>query len=197
MSTNITKHKNNLNPFIKFERIKNEIKLIEEDLNFYLNNKELFNEITKQDENIKFDTKYINTKNILYKSNLSIQDAFCELKKVKYIANYISDNGNYKLLKSIKEKFGIEFIQKAKDINILSLLNKSFQDNMNLKMIENIKSILGSSKINYVNDNNINYELYLTPDITKVKMFSQIVEIKKAILNIKSILGTYELVRII
>jgi len=41
---------------------------------------------------------------------------------------------------------------------------------------------------------NVQYELYLTPDTMKVKLFSRMTEIKKAIQNIENKIGFWDMV---
>ena len=42
---------------------------------------------------------------------------------------------------------------------------------------------------------NVEYELYLTPDTLKVKLFTKMMEIKKAIQNLENKIGVWDIVR--
>jgi hypothetical protein len=59
-----------------------------------------------------------------------------------------------------------------------------------MKIINNLKSQ------NIDNFNNVEYELYITPDTQKVKLFTKIMDLKKSIQNIESKIGSWDMVKI-
>lgn len=165
VSTNISD--NNSNPFMKFESLKTEIDMIEKDLEFYKNNKELFES--------KF--KY------------SFSNAYEELIKLKKISEFVNNSDNYKILKYIVKKHGPDVLENK---DIISLLNSKMYDKTNQKLLNNMNLIneLKDSKINNFDD--LSFELYLTPDTEQIKMFSQIVEIQKQIEDLQEKIGKYD-----
>lgn len=163
---------NEENPFSKFERLKQEIDLIEKDLKFYSENPDVFNQ----------------------KFNYSVKAAFSELNKLKIVSDFIKEKENFVIMKSIYTKHGIKSTDKAKESNLLSLLNSQIIDKTSSRLISNIKTINDISKAKPESSDNIQYELYLTPDTSKVKLFSQIVEIQKELDELKDKLGGYDIV---
>ena len=79
----------------------------------------------------------------------------------------------------------------------LSLLNKHIYDKLNEHVLNKLR-IINRLKVEDINDfENIEYELYLTPDTTKVKLYTKLIEIKKFLTNIESRIGDWDLVIII
>lgn len=160
------------NPFMKFENIKREIDLIESDFEFYKKNPNFFKE----------------------KFNYSVEKAFEELKKIKSIADYVKTKENYLTLNKLYNKFGGRVLDDAKKKNMLSLLNKSLLEENSTKLLSNIKTIHEVSTTKPGISNDICYELYLTPDSSKLKIFSQVIEIQKEVENLKEQLGNFDIV---
>jgi hypothetical protein len=74
------------------------------------------------------------------------------------------------------------------------LLNKRIYEKLNEHLLNklNIISQLRSNKINNLGD--IQYELFLTPDIQKVKLFTKLIELKKKMVNFESKIGNWDTV---
>lgn len=142
--------------------------MIEKDLEFYKNNKELFES--------KF--KY------------SFSNAYEELNKLKKISEFVNNSNNYKVLKEIVKKHGPNILENRE---ILALINSKMFEKNNQKLMNNMSLIneIKDSKIHNFDD--LSFELYLTPDTEQIKMFSQIVEIQKQIDDIQEKIGKYDL----
>jgi len=76
------------------------------------------------------------------------------------------------------------------------LLNKQIYDRLNDHLINKLNVInhLRAEKVKDLND--VEYELYLTPDTTKIKLFTKMSETKASLLSIKSKIGEWDVVRI-
>ena len=154
-----------------FDKIKREIDLIEKDINFYLENVLLT--IIQKDA---------------FKDKKSLDKAFNEIKNLKVVCNFITESSNFKVLEEIKNK-NIKINQEN-----LSLLNKHIYDKLNEHVLNKLR-IINRLKVENINDfQNVEYELYLTPDTTKVKLYTKLIEIKKFLSNIESRIGDWDIV---
>jgi predicted small metal-binding protein len=169
-STNV--NSNIENPFDKFWKIKKEIDLIEEDIKFYKENPEFFKE--------KF--KY------------SIDKANEELEVLKKIADYMKNKENFSIIKNIVNKLGSRFSEKAVKANVLSLFNRKVLESQGNEIKNHINALQKMSEDRPDAQENIRYEIYLTPDSVKTKMFSQLVDIEKNMEIIKDVIGNYDIV---
>jgi hypothetical protein len=170
VSTDITD--NNDNPFERFERIKKEIEYIENDISFYKNNQELFKQ----------------------KFNYSYESAYEEVSKLKSVTDFMRKSENFSLIKEIIKK-DKKFL--GPDKNVVSLLNKKNIEENNKNLLKNI-NLINSIKGNKITDfDKICYELYLTPDTSHIKLYSQIVDIQKMIEDLQEKIGNYDLVSLI
>lgn len=149
------------NPLSKFNRIQSEIAKIEADINFYKANEQAF------------------------KGEVSLEKCIDELNKLKLISNYISDSPNFRKLQHILS------IKGAKDSNKYNIFNKEIYQKLNehlLKRLSIINKLKAQNPSEYAN---IEYELYITPDIEKVKQYSKISEIKQSLSNIEKRIGEW------
>ena len=153
------------NPLLEFSRLQKEVELIEKDLSFYLENKDK------------------------YKSIAPIEITFEELNKLKYIMKYITSSNNFEKLKKISEiqaKSGIKINEDK-----YNLLNKKIYDKLETQLSENLKNIKKLKEENLINYNNIEYELFLTPDNEKMKQFKELDEIIQQINKIENKIGKW------
>lgn len=149
------------NPLSKFNRIQSEIAKIEADINFYKANEQAF------------------------KGEVSLEKCIDELNKLKLISNYINDSPNFRKLQHILS------IKGAKDSNKYNIFNKEIYQKLNehlLKRLSIINKLKAQNPSEYAN---IEYELYITPDIEKVKQYSKISEIKQSLNNIEKRIGEW------
>jgi ATP-dependent Zn protease len=90
---------------------------------------------------------------------------------------------------------------KNKNINLekenYSLLNMRVYEKLNEHLLNKIKIINRLKTDSIEKYDNVEYELYLTPDTTKVKLFTKMMEIKKAIQNMENKIGNWDVVKII
>jgi hypothetical protein len=110
------------------------------------------------------------------------------LKNLKLVCNFITESSNFKVVEEIKNKN----IKMNKEN--LSLLNKDIYDKLNEHVLNKLR-VINRLKVEHINDyENVEYELYLTPDTTKVKLFTKLIEIKKFLSNIELRIGDWDLV---
>ena len=153
------------NPIVKFNRIKTEIDLIENDLKFYSEHKETF------------------------KGEVSLEKTKEELIKLKQLANYIKNSENYKTLEKINEN--VKKNNQTLNTNQLEILNKKLYEKLSEKLLDRI-NIINKLKAENPNDfNNIEYELFVSPDTEKIKNFNKISELKKTISSIEDKIGDW------
>ena len=152
------KKSTNESPLLAFDKLQKEVELIEKDLEYYKSNKDS------------------------YKSVASIEDSMEELNKLKYIISYINSSNNFEKLKKIDQnlqKNGIKM-----DEENYNLLNKKIYNNLEEKLNERLNNIKKLKNENPINYNNIEYELFLTPNNDKMKQFK---ELDKLVLKINDI----------
>jgi len=109
---------------------------------------------------------------------------------LRTICGFISNTDNYKVINEIRSKNPT--LEKDK----YSILNKKIYETLNEQIIHKVK-IFNFLKGNKKTDNlseNVNYELYLTPDTTKVRLFSKMIEIKRGINDMEQKIGNWDIV---
>jgi len=120
-----------------------------------------------------------------------LEKALFELKKLKTVAEHLADSENYNTIKEIKEK-NIKLDKEG-----LNLFNRSIYEKLNehlLHKLNIINQLKSNNKLNNLSD--FQYELYLTPDIQKVKLFMKLTEIKKKMNLLETKIGSWDLVMI-
>ena len=153
------------NPISTFIRLQKEVEIIEKDLQYYLENKDK------------------------YKSVVPLETSLEELKKLKYIINYVNSSNNFAKLKKLNEienKNGIKINE-----DNYNILNKKIYNNLDEQLkqkLNNIKKLKDENPLNY---KNIEYELYLTPDNEKMKLFKELDELVLKINEIEEKIGTW------
>ena len=153
------------NPISTFIRLQKEVEIIEKDLQYYLENKDK------------------------YKSVVPLETSLEELKKLKYIINYVNSSNNFAKLKKLNEienKNGIKINE-----DNYNILNKKIYNNLDEQLnqkLNNIKKLKNENPLNY---KNIEYELYLTPDNEKMKLFKELDELVLKINEIEEKIGTW------
>lgn len=124
----------------------------------------------------------------LFKGKYPLDKAFTEIRNLKIISDYIYSSENYKIVEEIKNKN----INLEKDS--YNLLNKRIYEKLNEHLLNKVK-ILNHLKTDKIeNYENVEYELYLTPDTTKVKLFTKLIDIKKVIQDLESKIGNWDIV---
>jgi hypothetical protein len=162
-SNNILKE----NPLVTFNKLQEEVELIEKDLNYYSKNKDS------------------------YKSVVPIETSLEELNKLKYIIKYINSSSNFEKLKKINE------IQKKNNIAVkednYNLLNKKLYNKLEEQLEKRLNNIKKLKKENPMNYQNIEYELFLTLDNEKMKQLKELDELVLKINDIEKKIGKWNL----
>ena len=156
------------NPLSTFLKLQKEVEIVENDLNYYLQNKDKYNSIVPLETSLE------------------------ELNKLKYIINYVNSSNNFAKLKKINEienKSGIKI-----NNNNYNLLNKKVYNNLDEQLNQKLNTIKKLKMENPINFNNIEYELYLTPDKEKMKQFKALDEIVLKINEIEGKIGKWNFI---
>jgi hypothetical protein len=110
------------------------------------------------------------------------------LKNLKIVSEYIVNSENYKNIKEIADS-GIKL---SKDEYFL--LNKRAFEQLNEHLINKVKIVNRLKAVNIQPYNNVEFELYLTPDTSKVRLYTKLIEIRKMITNIENKIGNWDIV---
>ena len=154
------------NPISKFMSLKSKIDSIEKEINLYSENADLIN------------------------SDKSMENCLIKLKKIKEAANFISQSKNFMELKKIIDE---QKLNKTEKLENFAILQKKMNENLNMHLI-NRANIISRLKAENPDDfNNLDYQLFVTPETKKLKKLSKIIEIKKKLENIKNLLGEWDM----
>ena len=153
------------NPLIKFNKLKTKIEELEKELQIYSQSQNL----VQHDE--------------------TLDEYFERFKKLKETLNFISNSKNYYELKRILDS------NKTNDKNMdkFKILQMKMIENLNMHLINRANIINQLKSDNPEEYNNVDYELYITPESKKIKKISKILEIKNKLNNIKEKLGNIEI----
>ena len=152
------------NPLIKFNNLKIKIDELEKDLKIYSQSQNLI----QHDE--------------------TLDEYFDRFKKLKETLNFIADSKNYHELKKIIDS------QKNNNISLdkYKILQMKMIENLNIHLI-NRANILNKLKSENPGEyNNIDYELYITPETKKIKKMTKILQIKEKLQKIKEKIDNFE-----
>lgn len=159
--------KNKENLLKTYNDLKEEIDLIEKDLNYYKDNKDK------------------------YKSIAPIETSFEELNKLKYIISYIDSSSNLEKLKKIEDitkKFNLKI-----DENNYNILNKKLYDDLDEELNNRLNKFKKLKNENPANYKNFEYELFLSPDNEKMKQYKALDEIILKINQIEEKIGNWNI----
>ena len=159
--------KNKENLLKTYNDLKEEIDLIEKDLNYYKDNKDK------------------------YKSIAPIETSFEELNKLKYIISYIDSSSNLEKLKKIEDitkKFNLKI-----DENNYNILNKKLYDDLDEELNNRLNKLKKLKNENPSNYKNFEYELFLSPDNEKIKQYKALDEIILKINQIEEKIGNWNI----
>jgi hypothetical protein len=159
--------KNKENLLKTYNDLKEEIDLIEKDLNYYKDNKDK------------------------YKSIAPIETSFEELNKLKYIISYIDSSSNLEKLKKIEDitkKFNLKI-----DENNYNILNKKLYDDLDEELNNRLNKLKKLKNENPANYKNFEYELFLSPDNEKMKQYKALDEIILKINQIEEKIGNWNI----
>ena len=159
--------KNKENLLKTYNDLKEEIDLIEKDLNYYKDNTDK------------------------YKSIAPIETSFEELNKLKYIISYIDSSTNLEKLKKIEDitkKFNLKI-----DENNYNILNKKLYDDLDEELNNRLNKLKKLKNENPANYKNFEYELFLSPDNEKMKQYKALDEIILKINQIEEKIGNWNI----
>ena len=159
--------KNKENLLKTYNDLKEEIDLIEKDLNYYKDNKDK------------------------YKSIAPIETSFEELNKLRYIISYIDSSTNLEKLKKIEDitkKFNLKI-----DENNYNILNKKLYDDLDEELNNRLNKLKKLKNENPANYKNFEYELFLSPDNEKMKQYKALDEIILKINQIEEKIGNWNI----
>ena len=161
----VSKVNDTLNPIEKSNKILNELKLIEKDLRYYKEN------------NNQFKGKY------------TLTEATEELEICKKSLDFVQKSKNYKIINDLISK-GIPLDNNGTN----SVLNKSLHEKLNSHLINKVSIINKLKDHKLFNITDAEFQLFLTPDKLKIKMFSKMSEIKKSLEDIVNKIGSWDMV---
>ena len=153
------------NPITKFNSLKTKIDELENDIKIY-----------SQSQNI-------------IQHNETLDEYFDRIKKLKETSNFIANSKNYSELKKILDSNK----NNETPIDKYKILQMKMVENLNAHLINRANIINKLRNQNPDEYNNIEYELYITPETQKIKKISKIMEIKAKLEKIKSKLGNIQL----
>jgi len=110
---------------------------------------------------------------------------------LKLVSDYISSSENFKIIQELKDK-NIKLEKES-----YNLLNKRIYEKLNEHLMNKIDIINRLKSDGIQSYDNVEYELYLTPDTMKVKLFTKLINIKRDIQNMEIKIGHWDLVLII
>jgi hypothetical protein len=110
------------------------------------------------------------------------------LKSLKIVSDFILSSDNYKIIEKIKNQ-NIKIEKES-----YNLLNREIYQRLNQHLLNKI-NIINELKANNIHSyDNVEYELYLTPDTMKVKLFTKLIDIKRVIQNMENRIGNWDIV---
>ena len=143
---------------------------------------------TKIDE-LEKDIKIYSQSQNLVEHNETLDEYFERFKKLKEASNFIANSKNYSELKKILDSNK----NNEKNIDKFKLLQMKMVENLNKHLINRANIINKLRTQNPEEYNNIEYELYITPETQKIKKVSKIIQIKEKLDKIKEKLGNIQL----
>ena len=148
-----------------------------------------FNLLKTKIEELEKDVKIYSESQNLIQHNETLDEYFERIKKLKETLNFISNSQNFYELKKIIDS------NKNNDKNIdkYKILQMKMIENLNMHLINRANIINQLKSENPEEYNNLDYELYITPEVKKIKKFTKILELKNKLNKIKEKLGNIEL----
>ena len=149
-----------------------------------------FNSLKTKIDELEKDLKVYSESQNLIQHNETLDEYFERLKKLKETSNFIANSKNYSELKKILDS---NKNNNEKNIDKYKILQMKMVENLNKHLI-NRANIINQLKVENPKEyNDIEYELYITPETQKIKKVSKIIEIKQKLEKIKEKLGNIQL----
>ena len=149
----------------------------------------IYNELKSEVELIEKDLKSYNENKEQYKSIAPIEATLEELNKLKYIISYIESSKNFDKLKKINDienHFNLKFTE-----NNYNILNKKLYKNLDEQLNKRLNELKKLKQENPVNYNNMEYELFLSPDNEKMQQLKELDEIISKINKVEEKFGKW------
>ena len=147
-----------------------------------------FNSLKTKIEELEKEVKIYSESQNLIQHNETLDEYFERIKKLKETLNFISNSQNFYELKKIIDSNK----NNEKNIDKYKILQMKMIENLNMHLINRANIINQLKSENPEEYNNLDYELYITPESKKIKKITKILEIKNKLNKIKERLGNIE-----
>jgi len=147
-----------------------------------------FNSLKTKIEELEKEVKTYSESQNLIQHNETLDEYFERIKKLKETLNFISNSQNFYELKKIIDSNK----NNEKNIDKYKILQMKMIENLNMHLINRANIINHLKSENPEEYNNLDYELYITPESKKIKKITKILEIKNKLNKIKERLGNIE-----
>ena len=146
-----------------------------------------YNSLKTKIEELEKEVKTYSESQNLIQHNETLDEYFERIKKLKETLNFISNSQNFFELKKLLDT------NKEKNLDKYKILQMRMIENLNMHLINRANIINKLKSQNPEEYNDLDYELYLTPETKKIKRISKILEIKEKINKVKEKIGNIEL----
>ena len=147
-----------------------------------------FNSLKTKIEELEKEVKTYSESQNLIQHNETLDEYFERIKKLIETLNFISNSQNFYELKKIIDSNK----NNEKNIDKYKILQMKMIENLNMHLINRANIINQLKSENPEEYNNLDYELYITPESKKIKKITKILEIKNKLNKIKERLGNIE-----
>ena len=147
-----------------------------------------FNSLKTKIEELEKEVKIYSESQNLIQHNETLDEYFERIKKLKETLNFISNSQNFHELKKIIDSNK----NNEKNLDKYKILQMKMIENLNMHLINRANIINQLKTENPEEYNNLDYELYITPESKKIKKITKILEIKNKLDKVKEKLGNIE-----
>ena len=147
-----------------------------------------FNSLKTKIEELEKEVKIYSESQNLIQHNETLDEYFERIKKLKETLNFISNSQNFHELKKLIDSNK----SNEKNLDKYKILQMKMIENLNMHLINRANIINQLKSENPEEYNNLDYELYITPESKKIKKITKILEIKNKLDKVKEKLGNIE-----
>ena len=147
-----------------------------------------FNSLKTKIEELEKEVKIYSESQNLIQHNETLDEYFERIKKLKETLNFISNSQNFHELKKLIDSNK----SNEKNLDKYKILQMKMIENLNMHLINRANIINQLKTENPEEYNNLDYELYITPESKKIKKITKILEIKNKLDKVKEKLGNIE-----
>jgi len=148
-----------------------------------------FNSLKTKIEELEKEVKIYSESQNLIQHNETLDEYFERIKKLKETLNFISNSQNFHELKKLIDSNK----NNEKNLDKYKILQMKMIENLNMHLINRANIINQLKTENPEEYNNLDYELYITPESKKIKKITKILEIKNKLDKVKEKLGNIEI----